>query len=94
MSASSAVQLQDMMVEVVTDGTGRPARVDGMVIGGKTGTAQSAADRPNYAWFVGFAEDPKVAVVAFVQSTDVEPDDISGGRVAAPIFTAVMEALR
>lgn len=94
MSASTAVQLQDMMEATVTDGTGRPAQVDGMVIGGKTGTAQSSPDRPNYAWFVGYAEDPQVAVVAFVQSTDVEPDDISGGRVAAPIFTAIMEALR
>lgn len=94
MSASSAVQLQDMMITVVRDGTGRPADVAGMTIGGKTGTAQSAPGRPNYAWFVGFAKDPHVAVVAFVQSTDVESNDISGGRVAAPIFTAVMEALR
>lgn len=94
MKASSAVQLQDMMVAVVEKGTGRPARVSGLDIGGKTGTAQSSKDRPNYAWFVGFAKDPKVAIVAFVQSTDVSPDDISGGRVAAPVFKAVMEALR
>lgn len=93
-SQDTARQLQEMMVTTVTDGTGSPARVDGMTIGGKTGTAQSSPDRPNYAWFVGYAEDPSVAVVAFVQSTDVQPDDISGGRVAAPIFTAIMEALR
>ena len=94
MSASNAVQLQDMMVDVVENGTGSPAQLSGMRIGGKTGTAQSAKDRPNYAWFVGFAEEPQVAVVAFVQSTSVESNDISGGRVAAPIFRAVMEALR
>lgn len=93
MSAAAAAQLRQMMVAVVTDGTGRPARVPGLTIGGKTGTAQSAPDRPNYAWFVGFAEDPQVAVVAFVQDSDVAADDISGGRVAAPIFKAVMEAL-
>lgn len=93
-SESSAVQLQEMMVATVEDGTGTPAQVDGMTIGGKTGTAESSPDRPNYAWFVGYAEEPTVAVVAFVQSTDVQPDDISGGRVAAPIFTAIMEALR
>ena len=92
--ASSASQLQDMMIAVVTNGTGRPAQVGNLTIGGKTGTAQSAKNRPNYAWFVGFATDPQVAIVAFVQSTSVTPDDISGGRVAAPIFRAVLEALR
>lgn len=93
LSESNAKLLKQMMVSVVTDGTGRPAQIDGKVIGGKTGTAQSAPDRPPYAWFVGFAEDPQVAVVAFVQSSDTARDDISGGRVAAPIFKAIVEAL-
>ncbi|MHA6513141.1 peptidoglycan D,D-transpeptidase FtsI family protein [Tessaracoccus sp. Z1128] len=94
LSSSSAELLQQMMVATVEDGTGRPARIDGVVVGGKTGTAQTAPDRPPYAWFVGYAEDPAVAVVAFVEDADVARDDISGGRVAAPIFTAVLEALR
>ena len=83
-----------MMIATVEDGTGRPAQIDGVVVGGKTGTAQTAPDRPPYAWFVGFAEEPKVAVVAFVEDADVERNDISGGRLAAPIFKAVVEALR
>ncbi|MFV0428724.1 MAG: peptidoglycan D,D-transpeptidase FtsI family protein [Arachnia sp.] len=94
LGTESAQQLQDMMISVVTDGTGSPAQVSGLTIGGKTGTAQSAPDRPPYAWFVGFAEEPSIAVVAFVQSSDVERNDISGGRVAAPIFRAIVEALR
>ncbi|MDO5734914.1 MAG: penicillin-binding protein 2 [Propionibacteriaceae bacterium] len=94
LSEANAKLMQQMMESVVSDGTGRPARIDGMTIGGKTGTAQSDPDRPPYAWFVGYAQDPKVAVVAFVQSADVERDDISGGRVAAPIFKAILEALQ
>ncbi len=94
LTEANAQLMQQMMEAVVSDGTGRPARIDGMTIGGKTGTAQSDPDRPPYAWFIGYAKEPKVAVVAFVQSADVERDDISGGRVAAPIFKAVLEALR
>ncbi|AQP45559.1 peptidoglycan D,D-transpeptidase FtsI family protein [Tessaracoccus flavus] len=94
LSPSSAEHLQQMMIATVEDGTGRPAQIDGAVVGGKTGTAQTAPDRPPYAWFVGFAEEPKVAVVAFVEDADVERNDISGGRLAAPIFKAVVEALR
>lgn len=94
LSQSSARALQQMMIGVVNNGTGSPAAIPGMTIGGKTGTAQSSPERPPYAWFVGYAQDPQVAVVAFVQSSDTARDDISGGRVAAPVFRAVMEALR
>lgn len=93
-SEATAKQLQAMMVETVKNGTGRPARVDGVTIGGKTGTAQSSPDRPNYAWFVGYAEDPQVAIAVFIEDAGVANDDISGGRLAAPVFRAVLEALR
>ena len=93
-SEATAKHLQQMMVATVEEGTGKPAQIDGLVIGGKTGTAQSDPDRPPYAWFVGYAEDPQVAIVAFVENADVARDDISGGKLAAPIFTTVLEALR
>lgn len=93
-SEATARHLRDMMVATVEDGTGTPAQIDGVVVGGKTGTAQTAPERPPYAWFVGYAEEPQVAVVAFVEDADVERNDISGGRLAAPIFKAVVEALR
>lgn len=93
-SEATARMLQEMMVTTVQDGTGRPARIDGVTIGGKTGTAQSSPERPNYAWFVGYAEDPTVAVAVFIEDAGVAPDDISGGRLAAPIFRAVVQALR
>lgn len=93
-SASTAGLLQQMMVATVEDGTGRPAQTESMVVGGKTGTAQTAPDRPPYAWFIGYADEPSVAIVAFVEDADVDRDDISGGRLAAPIFKAVLEALR
>jgi peptidoglycan glycosyltransferase len=94
-SPAVAEQLQSMLVTVVQDGTGRNAQIDGVTVGGKTGTAQSAPDRPPYAWFVAFGpvENPQVAVAVLIESANVEPNDISGGRLAAPIAKAVMEAV-
>lgn len=90
-----AAQLRDMLVTVVEEGTGTNAQIDGVTVGGKTGTAQTAPGQPPYAWFVAFApaEDPQVAVAVLIEQADVAPDDISGGRLAAPIARSVMQAV-
>lgn len=85
-SARTAQQLRAMMVEVVTDGTGTAARIDGVEVGGKTGTAQTGGDPT--AWFVGFADDD---VVVAVTLPDVGAD-ATGGAVAAPVARAVLAA--
>ncbi len=95
-SPDVAAQLTDMMVAVVTDGTAGSGAIPGVPVAAKTGTAQSAAGRKPYAWFVSFApaDDPQVAVAVFVQdATGVARDDISGGGLAGPIAKAVMEAV-
>ena len=65
-----------------------------MEVGGKTGTAQSDPKRKPFAWFTAFAsvDDPKVAVAVIVEDADIPREDIAGGRVAAPIARAVMQA--
>lgn len=97
MSRDNARKLQEMMVHVVEDGTGVNAQMNGRTVGGKTGTAQTSPDRPPYAWFTAFAKDnsgqPVVAVTAFIEEANVERSDIAGGRLAAPIAKAVMEAV-
>jgi penicillin-binding protein A len=85
-SPRTAAQLRDMMILAVQNGTGSRAAIDGVTVGGKTGTAQTGEDP--IAWFVGFAEE-QVAIAVVV--VDAGPD-ATGGAVAAPIARRVMAA--
>jgi peptidoglycan glycosyltransferase len=94
MTAANAKELQQMMVAVVSQGTGRNAQIAGVEVGGKTGTAQSDLKRKPFAWFTSFAPvgDPKIAVAVIIEDANVPRNDIGGGRLAAPIARAVMLA--
>lgn len=99
MDASTAVQLQQMMVDVVTQGTGSNAAIPGATVGGKTGTAQNGVKNAGtpYAWFISWAKadgasQPAVAVAVVVEDASAHRADISGGGFAAPIARAVMRA--
>ncbi len=89
-SADVARQLQQMMVSVVEKGSGRKAQIDGVTVGGKTGTAQTTEGGDENQWFVGFAGpdgDPQIAVAVFIQGGQG-----TGGDLSAPIAGEVMSA--
>ncbi|MEC4016778.1 peptidoglycan D,D-transpeptidase FtsI family protein [Streptomyces sp. H27-D2] len=99
MESDTASKLQQMMVGVVTKGTGTNAAIPGAEVGGKTGTAQHGVDNKGtpYAWFLSWAradgaDDPAVAVAVVVEDASANRADISGGGSAAPIARAVMRA--
>ena len=94
MTKESVEQLKAMMVSVVNNGTGKRARINGTTVGGKTGTAQTVKGKAPYAWFVGWSDNPHVAVAVFIQSSDTAINEVSGGRLAAPIARDVIEAMR
>jgi peptidoglycan glycosyltransferase len=94
-SANTAAALTRMMETVVKSGTGTAAQISGVEVAGKTGTAQHATGQPPHAWFISFApaQDPKVAVAVVVEDGGNAGSEAFGGRVAAPIAKAVMEAV-
>lgn len=93
-SRSTADSLKDMMREVVTSGTAQSANSSVVDIYAKTGTAMQDQSRPNFAWMVGFAEDPNIVVVAMIEDADSARSDISGGKLAGPIVRQVIESVR
>lgn len=76
--------LASLQRAVITDGTGTAADVDGVVVRGKTGTAEFGEDG-EHAWFIGHARGVAFAVLV--------EDGGSGGRVAAPIAAEFVAAL-
>lgn len=93
-SPEIAAVLTTMLVSTVENGTGTPARISGVSVAGKTGTAQQGEGKSPHAWFTAFApaEDPQVAVAVVVEDGGNAGNEAAGGRLAGPIAKAVMEA--
>jgi penicillin-binding protein A len=89
MSEDTASELNGMMQDVVSEGTGTAGAVSGVDVAGKTGTAEISPG-VNDAWFIGFApaDDPKIAISCIVEHTSG-----FGGPTCGPIFKAVAESL-
>jgi peptidoglycan glycosyltransferase len=90
MSRQSAGQVGQMMQHVVEEGTGTAARLEGISVAGKTGTAEIPGTTENQVWFIGYApaDNPRMAVAVTIERTQGE-----GGTVAAPIAKQVLQAL-
>ncbi|MPV49187.1 MULTISPECIES: penicillin-binding protein 2 [unclassified Pseudactinotalea] len=94
-SPETAATMTEMMVNVVDNGTGAPARIAGVDVAGKTGTAQTGNEENQHAWFTSFApaDDPQVAVAVVVENGGDLAGEATGSKVAAPIARAMMEAV-
>jgi peptidoglycan glycosyltransferase len=87
-SRRTASEVASMMRNVVAEGTGTAAALQGVEVAGKTGTAElNIEQRINQPWFIGFTSEVSVAVTLERVVAG------SGGTVAAPVAKAVLEAL-
>jgi cell division protein FtsI (penicillin-binding protein 3) len=96
-SQSTAKIMQALLQNVIQspEGTGHNAQVDGYTAAGKTGTARKYVPGEGYTdnyvvSFIGMApaSNPQVVVGVVVDSPQIGE---SGGRVAAPAFSEIME---
>ena len=94
---SRTVELSDQVWDILQEGmkrcingvggTGAAAKVQGITVAGKTGTAQNPHGKKDHAWFIGFApaDHPKIAVCVLIENSGF------GGTVAAPIAGLCIE---
>jgi len=93
----TAATVTDIMEKVVTDGTGRNARLVSYTVAGKTGTADKLVNgryspyQQNVS-FVGFvpSREPALTIIVMVDSPRVGGD--TGGAIAAPIFKRIADS--
>lgn len=95
-SDETSQKVRYALESVVTNGTGRPAFIDGYRVGGKTGTAQKVKDGRymigNYiVSFIGFlpADDPQVIV--YIAVDNAKGVTQYGGTIAAPIAKNILK---
>ena len=91
---SAALQVQQMMIQVVEEGSGTKARPKALGAGGKTASAQTGTYDENgeeivQAWFAGFypADEPQYAIAVLAEGME------SGGDYAAPVFAEICDRI-
>lgn len=92
-SVRTAKKLQEMLLPVVTSGTGRAAQPVNGTAAGKTGTAQTGWEQDGeevvQSWFAGYfpAEKPQYVITVLSENGG------ENGKTAAPLFAAITDAL-
>ena len=91
-TAETSETMRYLLDKVVSEGTGKNAKIEGFSIGGKTATSQTLprSDHKYISSFLGFApaDDPQVLVLVVIN----DPQGIYyGGTIAAPVAKEIFE---
>ena len=92
-SQSTAGLITQMMFESVEVGAAGNAKIPGIAVAGKTGTAENGIDQPFTYWFTGFApaENPELVVTVVIEGEDQLS---TGNSISAPIGRKLLESVR
>ncbi len=93
LKVSTLEEIREGLRRVVSDSKGTAREtvfVESVAIAGKTGTAETGADRADHAWFAGYApaDNPKLAFVVVLEHSG------SGGEVAGPVAKRLVLRMR
>ena len=91
-TAETSETMRYLLEKVVSEGTGKNAKIEGFSIGGKTATSQTLprSDHKHISSFLGFApaDNPQVLVLVVINN----PQGIYyGGTIAAPVAKEIFE---
>ena len=94
-SPEVAATMVQMLVNGVSNGAASNARISGVEVGGKTGTAENGEGEAFTLWFTGFAPatDPQVAIAVVLENGGGFGQNAFGNMVAAPMAKIVIEAV-
>lgn len=96
-SKETADSVKNMMLSVVTDGTGRSSQVAGYSIGGKSGTSEPRPDKKEEGYVASFIAASPIentqVVVLFALYGLQESADHQGGQVAAPFVSQILSEI-
>lgn len=96
-SEENAEIIKNQLIDVVNSGSGIKAKVEGITVGGKTGTAENGKN--NDIWFSGFFKlnNKFYSMIIIVPDMPLENEDgelNGGGSTAAPIFHDIVDKLK
>lgn len=92
-SKETSEKVKNMMESVVTDGTGKHAKVEGYSIGGKSGTSEPTEQNKDYGYtasFVAISPIENTQVVCLVIIYGLTGDNYQGGQVAGPVSAQIL----
>lgn len=97
-SSTTSKILMKSMKSVVNSGTGRMAKVNGIEVGGKTGTANTSEEDIIHCWFSGYYKNndkyyTMVVIVPNIKSVNDDGKELGGSNTAAPIFADIVKSI-
>ena len=97
-TSTTSKLVKNSMHDVIWEGTGSAAKIEGITQGGKTGTATGEGGATTHGWFAGYFElNDKmytlVVVAPNINGVDANGNDLGGGNTAAPIYRDIIKSL-